>query len=54
MFNVTKQNSNKDSLRINLKRNEKDKNNISSNNNIFKIIENNNLEKLLILLIIQK
>lgn len=50
MLNITKQNSNKDSLRINLKRNEKDKNNISSNNNIFKIIENNNLEKLLILL----
>ena len=50
MFNITKQNSNKDSLRINLKRNEKDKNNISTNNNIFKIIENNNLEKLLILL----
>ena len=33
-----------------MKRNEKDKNNISDNNNIFKIIENNNLEKLLILL----
>lgn len=50
MFNITNQNSNKDSLKINLKRNEKDKNNISDNNNIFKIIENNNLEKLLILL----
>ena len=50
MFNITKQNSNKDSLRINLKRNEKDKNNISANNNIFKIVESNNLEKLLILL----
>ena len=50
MFNITKQNSNKDSLRINLERNEKNKNNISANNNIFKIVENNNLEKLLILL----
>ena len=50
MFNITKQNSNKDSLRINLERNEKNKNSISANNNIFKIVENNNLEKLLILL----